>query len=138
MALLQCHSRPGWHHEHLAGAGWIVRTITVATQAVAPWSVAGTMARWAPVGDLIAVMPDVSAGGTRIGVVHTDGTGYRAVSPAGAVHGTILQGFDWSPDGRWLVVRADTQLQLINVTTGLVLPLAWSGLIVQPAWRPAH
>jgi len=53
---------------------------------------------------------------------------------------------EWSPDGQWILARfapiqtwAGTTVALINVTTGLEIPLAWTtgyGGLSLPAWRP--
>ena len=50
-----------------------------------------------------------------------------------------MAGLDWSPDGRWLVVRSGElpRVELIRVDTGETLPLPFSALVEEPAWRPA-
>jgi Tol biopolymer transport system component len=52
---------------------------------------------------------------------------------------TYDPGIDWSPDGKWIVVRPNNApaLDLINVESGLTLPLAFTrGELDLPAWRP--
>jgi hypothetical protein len=34
------------------------------------------------------------------------------------------------------VMNHNDHLELLQVDTGLLLPLAWSGIIGQPAWQP--
>jgi Tol biopolymer transport system component len=45
----------------------------------------------------------------------------------------------WSPDGQWLSVqsRTNNQLALIQVSTGLAVPLPNTSTLSQPAWAPA-
>jgi hypothetical protein len=45
----------------------------------------------------------------------------------------------WSPGGQWLAVRSktDSRLELIQVSTGLAVPLPNTRDLSQPAWAPA-
>ncbi|HEY0152054.1 MAG TPA: hypothetical protein VGB92_08660 [Longimicrobium sp.] len=67
--------------------------------------------------------------------VHANGSGRRRITPAGR---TYRPEFDWSPDGRWLIARNfnSGELELIEVATGQILPLAFSRGLGHPAWRP--
>lgn len=96
--------------------------------------VAGLLPRWAPGGDLIAFWKG-DAGGWHgaIFVVNPDGTGVHQVSAVDRNYRPA--GLDWSPDGQWLVARADTTLDLIQVATGLTLPLGYSGGHFDASWR---
>jgi Tol biopolymer transport system component len=117
--------------------GYSVRVLTVATRAVTQIVAGGRHPRWSPGGDLIAYWAD-----GRIWVVRPDGTGARAVSPAGHAY---VPGAQWSPDGKWILARfeprqgwAGTTTALLDVGTGLEIPLPWTtgygdGL---PAWKP--
>jgi hypothetical protein len=70
----------------------------------------------------------------RIKLMTPDGTGARFLTPVGR------QYFDdqlaWSPDGQWILARGAPSLELINVTTGQILPLLWSFNLYEPTWRP--
>jgi Tol biopolymer transport system component len=83
---------------------------------------------WSPNGEWIAY------------VVPFDGT-LRLVRPSGtddrSLGAQVLAGlgFDWSPDGAWLVVRGPGQLALVEVATGLTLHLGYSGNWMAPAWQ---
>jgi hypothetical protein len=45
-------------------------------------------------------------------------------------------GNTWSPDGEWIVSSTIHQLQLVNVKTGLTLPLPWSLYdYTRPDWK---
>jgi Tol biopolymer transport system component len=84
-------------------------------------------ARWSPVDDQIAYLD-----GGALWVIRSDGTGQRRVSPASVYEGA----FDWSPDGKWLVApTSGTQLHLLEVATGLTLPLAFSIGSGAASWR---
>jgi hypothetical protein len=88
------------------------------------------MPRWSPTDpDIIAYMD------RRIWVTNADGATQRALTPQGKTYGA---GIDWSPDGRWIIAHSsdDNTLHLIEVATGLTLPLGFSNGFVTPAWRP--
>ena len=88
-------------------------------------------AHWSPDGNWIAyTTSDVS----QIHIVRPDGSGAQAVS-AGSSYGWS---FDWSPDSKWLVAsNLSTQtLTLIQVQTGLELPLGYTAGLTQPTWKP--
>ena len=93
----------------------------------------GAMPRWAPSGDSIAYWwgdPSTEAGA--IYIMAADGTGSRQVSLPGRVY--TPQGIDWSPDGQWLVARSAT-LDIIQVATGLTLPLGYGSGYYRASWR---
>jgi Tol biopolymer transport system component len=46
-------------------------------------------------------------------------------------------GNSWSPDGEWIVTSTLGQLRVVNVKTGLTLPLPWSLYDYSaPDWKP--
>ena len=45
-------------------------------------------------------------------------------------------GNSWSPDGEWIVTGTYQQLWVVNVKTGLMLPLPWSADYSAPDWKP--
>lgn len=103
--------------------------MTLATREVRDLGAVGNAPRWSPVADRIVYERD-----RRLWVVNADGTGGRALTPG-------VPGYDqnvsWSPDGRWIAATRDGPfIDLINVDTGLVLPLGFSGFYTDPAWRP--
>jgi hypothetical protein len=97
----------------------------------------GYLPKWSPRGDRIAYVAD-----GRVWSIAPDGGLPSAISPAGAV---MEPGLAWSPDGEWLVVRAqryewssETALTLLRVATGELIPLPPSvGHGYRPAWKPA-
>lgn len=93
-------------------------------------TITGEAVRWSPTdSDLIAY---VSA---RIWLTSADGTTQRALTPQGRLYAPEI---DWSPDGRWIIARSlnDNLLHLIEVSSGLTLPLGFTNRLAWPAWRP--
>ena len=72
-----------------------------------------------------------------IWVLRPDGSALRRVSPFINSIYNYYQGFDWSPDGEWIIARAPSKhLELIRVADGLVLELPQFTALDRPAWRP--
>lgn len=94
----------------------------------------GLRPRWSPDGSRIAFWRgDV---GTHLGaifVVDSAGTNLQQLSPSGRLYRSEV--LDWSPDGLWLLARGEETLELIEVSTGLSLPLGYSGDYVAGSWR---
>jgi len=95
------------------------------------WYVNGNTPRWDPVADRLAYVQQY---GGPIWVVNADGTAGRVVSAP--QHQYEERTFDWSPDGQWIVARGTNVLELINVASGLTLPLGYSSNMNMPTWRP--
>jgi hypothetical protein len=45
-------------------------------------------------------------------------------------------GNSWSPDGEWIVTATVYQMWVVNVKTGLMLPLPWASDYSSPDWKP--
>jgi Tol biopolymer transport system component len=89
----------------------------------------GSGPRWSPDGQWIAFGNAAS-----IYVTHPDGTALRAASPAGHRYEPWTS---WSPDGHWLMAEHEGPfIEVLEVATGLRLPLAFTGYLTTPAWRP--
>jgi hypothetical protein len=102
--------------------------LTIATGTVVNLAIAGEKPRWSPTADLIAF---VNPSG-EVQTVSSDGSNLHAISAPGIFYGGRV---DWSPDGRWIAVTSEDQVQLIEANTGLTLPLPFlQGF--EPAWRP--
>jgi hypothetical protein len=67
-------------------------------------------------------------------LIHPDGTNHRSLLYRGALE--YLPAVAWSPDGQWLVYRGNDRLILVNVVTGLRLPLAPMMGLADPTWQP--
>lgn len=109
-----------------------VRDLTNGTER--QFGVPGLLPRWSPDGTLIAYLDgDMDRDIFSIFVIGSDGTGARQVSEPGRVYGP--KGLDWSPDGEWLVAKSSVTLDLVQVKTGLTLPLAFGETYFYPSWR---
>jgi len=110
----------------------VIRVLDVATRAITPLDLIGVSARWSPTGDRIAYVADEEG---KVVLVDPDGSNQRVIS---APDRKYIAGLDWSPDGRWIVVRSGEfpRVELIRVDTGETLPLPFSALVEQPAWKP--
>ena len=108
-------------------------TLDLATGQQTAINVGGHTPRWSPAGDLIAYVNTTA--GNSLEVVTPSGTDRREVGKPG---GHYSLGIDWSPDGRWLVARRGglNAIEIIEVQTGMILPLAFTGAMFGPSWRP--
>lgn len=119
----------------LPSADNVIRVLDLVADTVHHIDVPGHTPRWAPNDDRIAfIVPEARRQGP-IWIMHADGSGRHQISADGRSYSF---GINWSPDGQWIVASgADTsRLELINATTGLTLPLAYSTGFAYPAWQP--
>jgi hypothetical protein len=106
-------------------AGAIIKVFDVATKTVSSWSVDGQNPSWSPNGALI-VYNNRFGGPLRI--MNADGTNQRVLSVSNTTYPESL--LSWSSDSKWVLARNAVSLDfagtmnLIEVSTGLVLPLA--------------
>lgn len=103
-----------------------LQVIDVATGVMVSLNLPAAKPRWSPSGDWIVF----GAGGT-LHLVRPDGTGLRDVAGAQP----FAPRADWSPDARWLIARSSRRLDLIEVQSGAILPLAWASGLVAPAFN---
>jgi len=109
-------------------AGRTLRIRTLATGADTSLGVVGDVPRWSPTGAWIAY----DSLGTLM-LVHPDGTGHQALVDRGDVwYPSNL--FTWSPDGQWLLYHTSDRLVLVQVPTGLQLPLSVTIGLMDPSW----
>ena len=118
--------------------GYSVQILTIATRSVMVLAPGGQRPQWAPSGDLIAYTLN-----NQIWTIRSDGSGARALSPPGRKY---VPGVKWSPDGQWIFAAfepmvgwAGTTVTMLNVDTGLEIPLSWTtgyGNFPPPAWKP--
>ncbi len=111
-----------------------LRLLTIATGAVVDMGIIAHSPAWSPNSNQIAYL--ASDGGTgSLAVINSDGSGQRALGSAGSQYYFDI---DWSPDGQWIVGRelATAKIDVINVATNRVMPLAFTGFVGSPAWQP--
>ena len=112
-----------------------VRVRSLVTGAHTTLSVPGVSPRWSAGGDLIAYVnsADYSGYAGALRVVRPDGSGDRHVV-SGVAYAPVV---DWSPDGRFIVAARSSYglLELIEVATGVRIPLPYARRLSQPAWR---
>ena len=138
-ALARDHAGGAWHvspspdgsqlaYETFGCGDFEIRVLDIAS-GISRAIACGRSPRWSPNSDLIAYV------GAGVRLVHADGTGDRILAPASNRYELRL---DWSPDGEWIVAFANhgSILHLVRVESGLVLPLAFTQHLEQPAWRP--
>jgi hypothetical protein len=84
--------------------------------------------RWSPGNSSLLV----SAWNGELFVVNSNGTGYRTLGD-----GPWYKSWaSFSADGEWIAVeRYGPVIHLINVQSGLVLPLGFTGYMTMPEWR---
>jgi hypothetical protein len=116
-----------------------LRFISTVTGVIRKFAINGYSPRWSPKGTRIAYLnnPD------RLNLLDGNGT------PLGEVGGRVVplqKGFSWSPDGEWVIGVGTLdgivpELKMVNVTSGLVLPLVFRGPerqpLDQPSWQPS-
>jgi Tol biopolymer transport system component len=111
-----------------------LRILTLATGAVTDLGIPAHSPQWSPHSDLIAYLASDGGAGP-IAVAHATGAGQHTI---GINTNQYDFDIDWSPDGQWVVGRnaTTTLLELVNVTSGLVLPLGYTGALGSPTWQP--
>jgi Tol biopolymer transport system component len=120
------------NRQALNGQGPTIRFVRLPARTVLPPVAVGVSPRWSPRGDVLAYL-DLA---DRLRGLRPDG------SDAGFVAGgaRLQRGFNWSPDGRWIVGVGQAGMSMVSVETGEVLPLVYGGpegtTLVQPSWRP--
>jgi Tol biopolymer transport system component len=98
--------------------GGMIKVFDVATKTTSSWGLPGEAPVWSPDGTQIAYAANTGA----INLITPDGLVTRSLAP-GRGFGRPM---GWSPDGKWIVAQSGGMLNLIDVATGVVLPLRWS------------
>jgi hypothetical protein len=113
--------------------------VDLTIHALLPFQISGFSPRWSPTGDRIALLDGVLP--TLLYIVLPDGTQRHLIGPGYAAHAN----YGWSPDGHWLILSAQQPIRgtdfvtvglyLLNVDTGMRLPLHSSHPMLQPSWK---
>jgi hypothetical protein len=113
----------------LVYTGRTLRIRTLATGVDTSLGVVGDVPRWSPTGNWIAYD---SLG--MLMLIHPDGTGHQVlVDRRDDQYPSNL--FTWSPDGQWLLYHTSDRLVIVQVATGLQLPLATTISLLDPTWQ---
>ena len=112
-------------------AGPTISVMTLSNQSIAAWGVVGQSPRWSPNAETIAF---TSSGGGALKLMNSDGSNVRSITTSGRYYAETA--LDWSWDGRWLIARGSTELELIDTQTGLTLPLGFTAKLMNPAFKP--
>lgn len=108
--------------------GWTLQILDLGTGSGRSLDLAGECPRWSPLGDLIAY---VNAG--VVFVVRPDGTDMHHISPLNRGYQVCI---DWSPDGHYVLARANHGIDVIQIETGEAVRLPNSAELHYPSWRP--
>lgn len=98
--------------------------------------VRGTYPRWSPVGEDIAFLSAATMSAPEaLTLIRSDGTNPRVILPRSGNYS--FHGIGWSPDGEWLVTDHQGGLVIVQVATGLIVPL-WpiGNYLFDPSWKP--
>jgi Tol biopolymer transport system component len=114
-----------------------LKLLNVTTGAVTSLGVTAQTPRWSPQGQSIAYIAGVPTDlAGKLSVIQADGSNPHVVGPSSNFYEFWI---DWSPDGQWIVATNALTLhvELVNVASGVTLPLAFTTKIHAPTWRPA-
>lgn len=112
-------------------AGGRIEVMGVVNKSLTRLGVAGQVARWSPVGDVIAIRGDDPG----FFIVAPDGSAARHIA-AQTRFGAF---FDWSLDGKYLVATVNGTVTLVDVATGEQLPIKVTAIshgLAGPSWKP--
>ncbi len=117
---------------HEVGNEVTVRVWDLATRAYVGPGVPGRFPEWSPAAAEIAFYENNTG---RVVLMNQDGTGQRYLTQPELLHQGFSQ-LSWSSNGQWLIARLISRLFLIEVRTGLILPLPGTEQLFQPALKP--
>ncbi len=91
---------------------------------------------WSPNGDRIAYLAGTGIGylSGALSVMNADGTGAHLISTIHHYDGSFAP--TWTSDGRFIVIRGPSRVELVEVATGAFIPLSFGASLYQPAVQP--
>jgi len=112
----------------------VIRTLSDSTERSLAFDVNDVnRPRWSPDGSRIAFWHADNTGFGAIYTIDVNGANEVQVSQPGRLYRS--DALDWSPDGSWILARGQTALELIQVSTGLTLPLSYTDDYLAGSWR---
>ncbi len=120
----------------VGGGNDYLRMLDVATGNVTVLDIPGHSPHWSPSGVWIAYLDFRGNAHGPIRIMRPDGSDQRPITDP--VTQRYSFGFDWSPDEAWLVAANvfTGRIEIVNVETGMTLPLAFTGGMTSPSWKP--
>ncbi|CAA9340332.1 MAG: hypothetical protein AVDCRST_MAG89-2585 [uncultured Gemmatimonadetes bacterium] len=124
--------RVAYFHEGSTSRDVTMRILNMQTGQLVLQGVPGHTPEWSH-GDTIAYLDVNGNSNGPIRLMSSAGVGDRQVGS-----GSYAFGIDWSPDDRWIAGYdvASRRLEVVQVATGLRIPLPYSEALSEPAWRP--
>ena len=108
-----------------------IRILDLSSGAVTSTNVVGTHPHFSPDGQLIAYTNGGFSG--HLFVMRADGTQSRMLAPLHQY--SDAEGFDFTADGQWIVIRGHVYLEVVSVTNEQVVTLNYSFGMFQPSVR---
>ena len=95
----------------------------------------GLYPRWSPTGEWIAYWkPGTVSGEGSIWLIQPDGGNDHQISANTIPY--LAEGLTWSPDGEWVMATGPGHMSLIQISSGLWMPLFFTNLYFYPGWSP--
>jgi WD40-like Beta Propeller Repeat len=106
-----------------------IRVLDLSSGVVSPTNVVGTHPHFSPDGQSIAYTSGGFSG--HLFLMHADGTQSRMLAPLHQYADS--EGFDFTNDGRWIVIKGHPFLEVVSVTNEQVVTLDYSLGMFQPS-----
>jgi hypothetical protein len=104
-----------------------IRVMDVATRSLSSWAVPGVWPRWSPDGSRIVFL--AAGGHGPLSLVKPDGSEIRTFTNDSMPFNYMA--LTWSPDGKWVIGMTSNGLTLVDVDSGMILPVPFLGPFVR-------